>query len=368
MKCMQYHKELLLEVNTRMKNPNGFGSIAKLSGNRRKPYIVRVTTGYEFNKEKDKVEQKRLIVGYARTKAEALELLNQYNQTPFDTKERNTTFKEVFDRWYTEYQKGNPSRSSRLAYESAIKDLAPLWDRAIRDLKTVDLQRVMDNCGKNYPTMRKINLCIKQVYKYALKYDIAQKDYSAFVDITKHKDKNPNKIDRSPFTREEIATLWDNSNDWGTQTILIYIYTGLRATELLELKKKDVDLKNRVFKVIRSKTDTGIRTVPIADKIYPFFEAMYNANNSEYLITTLSGEEMLYRNYRDTFFKPLMLRYNMDHHIHDTRHTCISLLTLADVKPVTIKKIVGHKGAMSLTEKVYTHLDYEELLTAINSI
>ena len=58
-----------------MKNPNGFGSIAKLSGNRRKPYIVRVTTGYEFNKEKDKVEQKRLIVGYARTKAEALELL-----------------------------------------------------------------------------------------------------------------------------------------------------------------------------------------------------------------------------------------------------------------------------------------------------
>lgn len=120
--------------------------------------------------------------------------------------------------------------------------------------------------------------------------------------------------------------------------------------------------------MVRSKTDTGIRTVPIANKIYPFFEAMYNANNSEYLITTLSGEEMLYRNYRDTFFKPLMLRYNMDHHIHDTRHTCISLLTLADVKPVTIKKIVGHKGAMSLTEKVYTHLDYEELLTAINSI
>lgn len=82
---------------------------------------------------------------------------------------------------------------------------------------------------------------------------------------------------------------------------MIYIYTGLRATELLELKKKDVDLKNRVFKVVRSKTDTGIRTVPIADKIYPFFETMYNANNSEYLITTLSGEEMLYRNYRDTF-------------------------------------------------------------------
>ncbi len=49
-------------------------------------------------------------------------------------------------------------------------------------------------------------------------------------------------------------------------------------------------------------------------------------------------------------------------------HTCISMLTMANVKPVTIKKIVGHKGAMSLTERVYTHLDYKELLTAINKI
>ncbi len=87
--------------------------------------------------------------GYARKqKPRPWNFLNQYNQTPFDQRERNTTLKEVFDRWYTEYQKGKPSRSSRLAYESAIKDLAPLWDRAIRDLKTIDLQRVMDNCGR----------------------------------------------------------------------------------------------------------------------------------------------------------------------------------------------------------------------------
>ena len=43
-------------------------------------------------------------------------------------------------------------------------------------------------------------------------------------------------------------------------------------------------------------------------------------------------------------------------------------LTKADVNPTTIKKIVGHKGAMSLTEKVYTHMDYQTLLDAINKI
>ncbi|WP_303232851.1 tyrosine-type recombinase/integrase [Holdemanella biformis] len=63
-----------------------------------------------------------------------------------------------------------------------------------------------------------------------------------------------------------------------------------------------------------------------------------------------------------------MERMKMKHTPHDTRHTCISLLTKADVNPTTIKKIVGHKGAMSLTEKVYTHMHYQTLLDAINKI
>ena len=63
-----------------------------------------------------------------------------------------------------------------------------------------------------------------------------------------------------------------------------------------------------------------------------------------------------------------MKRLNMKHTPHDTRHTCISLLTKADENPTTIKKIVGHKGAMSLTVKVYTHMDYQILLDTINKI
>lgn len=63
-----------------------------------------------------------------------------------------------------------------------------------------------------------------------------------------------------------------------------------------------------------------------------------------------------------------MKQLNMKHTPHDTRHTCISLLAKADVNPTTIKKIVGHKGAMSLTKKVYTHMDYQTLLDAINKI
>ena len=64
----------------------------------------------------------------------------------------------------------------------------------------------------------------------------------------------------------------------------------------------------------------------------------------------------------------LMEQLGFDHTPHDTRHTCISLLTEADVNPTSIKKIVGHSGAMTLTERVYTHLDIETLVEAINKI
>lgn len=53
---------------------------------------------------------------------------------------------------------------------------------------------------------------------------------------------------------------------------------------------------------------------------------------------------------------------------HCCRHTCISMLAEAGVVQTIIKKIVGHSGAMTLTEKVYTHFDVKELVNAINKI
>ena len=48
--------------------------------------------------------------------------------------------------------------------------------------------------------------------------------------------------------------------------------------------------------------------------------------------------------------------------------TCISMLAEADVDQTIIKKIVGHSGAMTLTEKVYTHFDVKKLVNEINKI
>lgn len=141
-----------------------------------------------------------------------------------------------------------------------------------RDLKTKDLQDVIDNFDKNYPTLRKIKILFNQLFAYAMKLDLCRKDYSKYVDIAKYSDKNPDKYDRKPFTKEQIDTLWSLQEDKYYQIILILIYTGLRIEELLLLKKENINLNEHYLNIVKSKTESGIRKVSISDYIYPFIK------------------------------------------------------------------------------------------------
>ena len=145
------------------------------------------------------------------------------------------------------------------------------------------------------------------------------------------------------------------------------IYTGVRIGEMLNLQKKDIHLDERWFYVKESKTDAGIREVPIAEKIVPFFE-YWMQKECDHLICTPDEGPFKYRNYYDSYWIPLMKDLNLSKYTpHCTRHTCISLLTEAGVDERVIQKIVGHKG-QNVTQVVYTHLDLPIKLEAINKI
>ena len=142
------------------------------------------------------------------------------------------------------------------------------------------------------------------------------------------------------------------------------IYSGVRVSELLDLKRENVHIDEHYFNVVESKTENGIRIVPIADKTYSFFRKWHD-DGCEYLLHTPEAPILTIGT---TMIPPVMELIGCSHKPHDTRHTCISMLTEKEVSPTMIKKIVGHSGAMSLTERVYTHVNVQELLRAINKI
>lgn len=345
-----------------MKNPNGYGSVFKLSGKRRKPFGVRVTSGWDNNGK-----QLYKYVGYYTTRAEAMIALAEYNKNPFDLDAGKLTFHELYERYSAEkYPK--ISRSSINGYKAAYNACNSLYNMRFADIRKSHLQTVIDTCNKPYGIIRKLKVLFNQLYKYAMENDLVEKDYAAFVEIT-HLKNTKSTNPRVPFSKKEIDLLWANvhSNEY-FEIILMLIYNGLRISEFLDLRKEHVNLDDQYFDIIDSKTEAGIRKVPIADKVLPYYKKWYSKNDCEYLLSTVEGDHLQYRNYLDAYWRPVLEEIGLNHKPHDTRHTAVSLLKDAGVDKVLIKKIVGHKRGMDITDRVYTHFDIVQLVDAINRI
>lgn len=348
-----------------MRLPNSFGTISKLSGIRRRPWMAKKFLRYKKSPNTDRMISEYLVIGYYETYEEAYDGLKEYNRNPYSVL-RDSTFKDIYNSWSaSKFDK--ISESNIKGYKASYNLCNDLDNKVFADIKLADLQYIVDSCGKNYPTLRKLKVLFGQLYEYALKNDVATKNYAEYVDISGGSRESMGK--REPFNKDEIIMLWDNvTRNKYIQIILMLIYSGVRISELLDLKKSDVHLANKYFDVTSSKTESGIRKVPIADKVYPFFEEWYNFSSCNHLLCTENGNRLTYRNYYDAYWTPFMHDLNMQHKPHDTRHTCISLLANSGVSQTIIKMIVGHSGAMSLTEKVYTHLEIDTLINAINKI
>lgn len=318
-----------------MRLPSGYGSVVKLSGKRRKPFQVRLTKGFT-----DEGKQIYIYLGYFVSKTEALEALAEYNSSPYDITRETITFSEVYKKWSKEHFK-RVSDSSIERYGNAYRKYCKsLYKMRFKDIRLTHLQGVIDDCGMAHPTRASIKTLFNVLFKYAMKNDIVEKDYAQYVDIGKRE----GKINRKPFTQEEIDKLFKHVNDIDyIDTVLIMIYTGLRIGELLDLKIENVHLDER-YMIGGLKTEAGKdRVIPINKKIENFIRKYYEENkNKKYLITNSFGRQMQYSNYRREKWDNIMEKMQFDnvHRPHDCRHTFASLMDTAGANKLCIKRII----------------------------
>lgn len=359
-----------------MRNPNGYGGITYLGPNRRNPFRVRITTGWEYNENTGKHKQVFTTLGYYPTRKAAMIALAKYNESPYDLDKAKITFEEIYVKWWAE-KKQTIDKSSVGAYSSAYKKLEPIHKSKIIDLKKNELQDVMNTCsGYSEVLQSRVKTIMRGVFQYCLANDLVDKDYSQFVKITPKEGKSIHK----PYTMNEVKLLWDNlklgiplsyskkdiRDVYPVDLILIMIYTGMRPGEVLKLKKENVFLEER-YMIGGSKTDAGKeRIIPIHEEIYPLVKARYDAAG-EWLVPYKSDHPLTMTQYRERFFDPVLKRLNLDHLPHDGRHTFASRADRCKVNIVSIKRIMGHK-LRDITQDVYTHKEIEELIEAVNQI
>lgn len=349
--------------------PRGYGSITKRDKTYKRCYWARGASVYYIDEETGELKEKRKSLGFFSTRKEALHALEKYHRERNLLSRDDATFAEIYERWWQE-KFPTVRESTVYTYEHAFDLCGALHKRLISELRLSDLQEIIDKSNKNYPTLKTMKILMIQVFNYAVKYDLVLKNYATYVDIGRYKNKNPNKMERDKFSHEQVKSLWNTVECKYDYISLMLLYTGVRISELLNLEKVNVHLYEQYFFVKESKTDNGIRKVPIHDKILPFFEEWYNSSPEDYKYLLYDKEftKLTYIEYVRKYYKPLMTKLDITLTPHCCRHTCISMMSEKGVDPTYIKLIVGHSGAMSLTERVYIHIDIQDLVLAINKI
>lgn len=348
-----------------LKNPNGYGSVVKLSGKRRKPFEVRVNTRMD-----ERYYPVYDVLGRFPTREEALIALAEYNKNPYSISDREITFSQLYEKFYkNKYELSGKaySQSSMACTKSAYSRCGTLYDIAYRKLRPDDFRGVLGQISdKGKPISHALQEHIKNLFtqmdKFALQNDIIDKGYATFAAITVQEDDAPG----VPFTPEELKLLWDNKDVPWVDSILIYIYSGWRVSELIKMPTENIDLKEGTFKGGLKTTAGKNRIVPIHSKIRGFVEHRLSVNDG--ILFSVNGKPISTMTYTKQFKVTLQaIGITTYHTPHDCRHTFTSLLDSAGVNQVCIDRLIGHASG-SLTTRTYTHKTIEELRQAIEMI
>lgn len=133
-----------------MRKPNGYGSIKKLSGNRRRPFVFVITQ-----------DGKQKAMGYFCSQVEAEIYAADYNKKNNNILHgHETTFDELFYRWLPFYiDKHQPSKSTINSYHNSYKHCLPLHEMPLKKIKYYHLQDIID-------TVKRKGLSYKYVCKH----------------------------------------------------------------------------------------------------------------------------------------------------------------------------------------------------------
>lgn len=337
-----------------MKNPNGYGSVTKLSGNRRRPFWVRKTVGW--NEKGHPIYE---TIGYCSTREEGNMLLAEYNRNPYDINQAKITLEELYQVWLQK-KIAKLSANSVKTLKSAYQHIKSLCTVPYKEIKAANMQDTVDNCGLGYSTQQSIKSLWYHLDKLALEMDISSKNYSSLITTEPVPETN-----RLPFTDDEIKRLWqlygepseldDVSAEW-VDTVLILLYTGLRISEFTAINIADVDLEERTIKGgIKTKAGKN-RIIPIHSAIYPMIKARYDPNE-KFLIR---GTSQSYRR----IFGDIMKHLQMIHTPHECRHTFETRLDNVGANRKCIDMMMGH-ASRDIGNRVYNHKTIEELRAAI---
>lgn len=242
-------------------------------------------------------------------------------------------------------------------------------DKNINDISNEDIKEYVKWLKKNKLNEKSISRnisCLKSFYKFLVIEKFVKNNPSDSVIMPKIKKSLPNIL-----TEEEVLKLLDvklNDNfSYRNKAMIELMYaTGLRVSELVNLKLQDIDLNQDIIRTFGKGSKE--RIIPIGDYAIEYLKkyineyrpSMLKKNNSEYLFLNNHGNKMT----RQGFFKIIKKiakenGINKELSPHTLRHSFASHLLKYGADLRTIQELLGHSDIS--TTQIYTHVTNEEL-------
>ncbi len=169
------------------------------------------------------------------------------------------------------------------------------------------------------------------------------------------------------FTKEELDKIFDYFDNFGSPQLSVFFrflaYTGMRPGEAIRLEQKNIDLKNSVIKLTKTKTKK-IRSAMISKKLKPYLK---NIPKGKYLFDSGNGGHL----YTESWYWRLLRRATDELRIpparlYDFRHTFAASLAQRGVPLATLSELMGHSDIKSTL--IYIHFYPQHLKKAIDSL
>ena len=219
-----------------MKNPNGYGCIRLMGGNRRRPYAFIAT-----------VDGRQKYIAAFETIYDAKIFQSRYfeehHRDFLPSYHKKITFSELYFRWLSFHKDEDNalSRSTLSGYEYAYAHCYQLHEKYFPDLQFLELQSVINHMrfkeNLSYSSCKKVKNLLSLMYKYAIKANICQTNYALLLSIGHNHPVYPHHV----MSRQKINRLWSSLDTPGADTVLILLYTGLRVSEMLNIRKRKIN-------------------------------------------------------------------------------------------------------------------------------
>ena len=212
---------------------------------------------------------------------------------------------------------------------------------------------------------------IRGLYNYLVREEIIKENYFNKISNPKRELYLPKFLKDEELDKIFSVCNFNNPTEERDTLIIELLYaTGVRVSELVNIKIKDINRKEKLIKVLGKGNKERIviynnHTKKALDTYLKDGYNYFNKKSSEYLILNKNGNKLSERYIREIINKKVS-QASLDIKIspHTLRHTFATDILENGADLMTVKELLGHESLN--TTSIYTHITNEQIKKTYN--